>query len=115
MAYRILHLSDLHFGASHAFAQDGLPEGQRRLAVAIKRALESAQQSTEFDAVVISGDIYTVVDIDERPKARIELAALKSEFPTAAWVVVPGNHDLTWADDQADDRLVHFKNLLVEL
>lgn len=115
MAYRVLHLSDLHFGEEHAFAQDGYPSGQRRLATAIKRSLEQAGQSTEFDAVVISGDIYTVVDMPERTKARIELEALKEAFPTDHWVVVPGNHDLSWDDDHADDRFVHFNNLLTEL
>ena len=115
MPYRVLHLSDPHFGDDHRFAQDGLPPGVRRLAEAIRQSLTSAGQATDFDAVVLSGDIYTTVAQPERVKARIELLELKESLPAPYWAVVPGNHDLTWEPEQKDDRFVYFNNLVGEL
>ena len=115
MTYRVLHLSDLHFGDGHQFAQEGAPPGVRRLAPAIAHSLEQAGQSATFDVIVISGDIYNRLTQEERIKARVELVALRSTFACGCWVIVPGNHDLSWGADQADDRFVFFNNLLGEL
>ncbi len=114
MPYRILHLSDLHFGESHQFAQDGSPPGIRCLAEAL-HALRQAGQAEDFDAIVLSGDVYTTVSQPERIAARIELRRLMETFPAPHWAVVPGNHDLTWSNENKDDRLVFFNNLIGEL
>jgi 3',5'-cyclic AMP phosphodiesterase CpdA len=115
MPYRVLHLSDPHFGEGHQFAQDGAPVGVRRLASAVRYSLDQAHVGLDFDAVVLSGDIFTNVSQDERIKARIELLELRNTFAGSEWILVPGNHDLTWSPDQADDRLVYFNNLVGEL
>jgi 3',5'-cyclic AMP phosphodiesterase CpdA len=115
MTYRLLHLSDLHFGDAHAFRQDNVPVGRRSLSEAVTSALQREDEGLEFDAVIVSGDIFTTVNKTERLQARMELESMRDNFPNSRWIVVPGNHDLSWADSHSDDRLVWFDRVIDRL
>lgn len=90
---RVLHLSDLHFDA---------PD-QATIAYA-QLAADLRQQGVEqLDAVVISGDLVNRATAPEYKVAEEFLEKLKSGFGVSAqsMVLVPGNHDVSWANSEA--------------
>lgn len=76
---RILHVSDLHFGAPSVAAQ--------------VEALERIIVAEPFDAIVLSGDLSQRTRTHEFERAR-ELVVLAER--RAPVLVVPGNHDVAW-------------------
>jgi 3',5'-cyclic AMP phosphodiesterase CpdA len=109
--YRVLHLSDIHFGAEHAFQQNGVPREGRGFADAICVALDDAGIEREFDAIVVSGDILNHQEPQEVSEARLQFADLRRRLGDAPIATVPGNHDVDWEADPPDklhvyDRLI---------
>lgn len=74
---RLLHLSDMHFGAQQPRAVVAL--------FALARSLNSG-------LVVVTGDLTQRA----RPEQFNAFGAFRERMPAAHWLVVPGNHDLPW-------------------
>jgi 3',5'-cyclic AMP phosphodiesterase CpdA len=102
--FRILQLSDFHFGTSHGFAQLGDPG--RTLADVIVRSLERAGTEPWFDSVVLNGDLFSLNDADERAKAEDGVRKLLGALEVGHLAPVPGNHDISW-----DPKLRHRERL----
>jgi 3',5'-cyclic AMP phosphodiesterase CpdA len=78
-AVRVLHVSDIHFGAPAVLAQvDGF---------------EQLAASAPVDAIVVSGDVSQRARIGEFQAAAMLLDRLRRHAPV---LVVPGNHDTAW-------------------
>src|SRR5262245_57055054 len=99
---RILHLSDMHFGADHAFAPDVSAAGGLSFADSLCGSLQNSSAGA-IDLVLLSGDFFCR---EQRADAKVAIQALKQFFTKlfrtsdrAAWktLAVPGNHDLTWS------------------
>jgi calcineurin-like phosphoesterase family protein len=110
--FRLLHLSDLHFGAHHVFRQRGAPSGVRSLTEAILESLAQATIDPEFDGVILSGDLLYENDPEERRSAREELTQLAGSFGGPMYAI-PGNHDVTWEPALAEEPL-HFYDVLID-
>jgi 3',5'-cyclic AMP phosphodiesterase CpdA len=78
-AVRVLHVSDVHFGAPAVLAQ---VQGFERLVAA-----------APVDAIVVSGDVSQRARIGEFQAAAMLLDRLRQHAPV---LVVPGNHDTAW-------------------
>jgi 3',5'-cyclic AMP phosphodiesterase CpdA len=75
----LLHLSDVHFGRPHVAAHVA--------------AVEAFAAASEFDAIVVSGDVSQRARRYEFRQARAFLERMKNIAPV---LVVPGNHDTAW-------------------
>jgi len=101
----LLHISDLHFGPHHRFAdKEGVP-GKRTLARLLIDDLRT-QVKADIAGVIVTGDITWQGEETEFQAAREFFDRLKSEFALEAYhfVIMPGNHDIRWADDVADKK-----------
>jgi 3',5'-cyclic AMP phosphodiesterase CpdA len=96
--YRLLHLSDLHFGDKHHFAQDETPQGTASLAQAVHGILED--NDLKVDHIVFTGDFFSNEQSDDHFQAKTGI----EEFKTLLGLrnenlsFIPGNHDLSWKD-----------------
>lgn len=97
---RILHLSDLHFGASHHFK--GGVTG-RRMVDAIVRVIGA---ESRVDALLVTGDIFS----EDQPRDSLDAVDALREVreclrltPDRLWLV-PGNHDLLWSEPDRRTR-----------
>lgn len=109
--YRILQISDIHFGADHAFQQQGRPREARGFDSAILLALADNAIDQRFDALLVTGDVLTDQIADEVTEARLRLGNLRDTLGPEIFALVPGNHDVTWQADSPEklhiyDRLV---------
>jgi hypothetical protein len=97
-ALRLLHLSDLHFAS---------PE---QATIAYSQLADDLRQQgvDRLDAVVVSGDLVNRATVPEYTVAEMFLEQLKSGFGVKAQavVLVPGNHDVSWAHSKAAYSLV---------
>ena len=86
---RIFHTSDWHLGATLG-SHERLPEQRRFLAWLLDAAVEAGAE-----ALVVAGDIYDTVNppIEAQQALAAFLAEWRRRLPTAAVVVVAGNHD----------------------
>ncbi|MEP7345413.1 MAG: metallophosphoesterase [Gemmatimonadaceae bacterium] len=75
----ILHVSDVHFGASV------VPEQVE--------AIEALAHARRYDAIAISGDLSLRARAGELQRARVFVRDLRKVSPV---IVVPGNHDVAW-------------------
>jgi calcineurin-like phosphoesterase family protein len=91
----ILHLSDIHFGAEHAFKVDRNTPGPTMVG-AVLDALRTVD--VDIGAVVISGDFITKADpepyLHEAPKQITKLMEGLGLDKYHHLLVVPGNHDI---------------------
>lgn len=103
MSFRILHISDIHFGPR---CRHKLTE-YRTLQIAGETAANDLQQDlvrngykSDFHAVVVSGDLTWENKHEEFTAAAHFLKHLSSilEVPFANIVVIPGNHDIAWSE-----------------
>jgi 3',5'-cyclic AMP phosphodiesterase CpdA len=99
----IVHLSDLHFGSHHAFSRQTTGTG-KNLAVTIIDDLRARYGDVPPAAIILSGDLTWLGTSDEFEWA-VELvqqfaSAFRLDF--RHFVVVPGNHDIQWAEQEAD-------------
>jgi predicted phosphodiesterase len=112
--YRILHLSDLHFGADHGLK----PAAQ---AVDLAQAVSVAVQNdlagdTRLDALVLSGDFFSAGASDNLPDATEGLKRLQESLGVSSDAVfcVPGNHDVSRGKSEKE-KLFFFDQLLQNL
>lgn len=107
---RILHLSDLHFGA-----EDDVDVRLYQLS----RDLNDKVDGLGFDNLdylVISGDLTNRATKEEFDHAYKFISGLIERFNLSAerCIIVPGNHDLSWDQEVYDwkrERLVNLKSL----
>lgn len=106
----LLHLSDLHFGAEHAFRNELASSKEPRLA---KPTLSEAiiddlravgTNLNDVAAILISGDLTWSGDAHEFENARQFINQLRNAcgLHISQIVVVPGNHDIEWRDGKGD-------------
>jgi hypothetical protein len=94
----LLHLSDLHFGAYSRFV-DQMPDN---LAAALTRTAERARKdffsASQFDLLLVTGDLAETAHPDEFDQAGQFLAHLSDHLglERRKVVFVPGNHDVSW-------------------
>lgn len=101
----ILHLSDLHFGDSHAYKN---PLGSMSSAVAKQELSDilfadlkiQGISSNDIALIIISGDLTWRADPHEFSNASVFLSELKKYFGLSnkQIIIVPGNHDIEWID-----------------
>lgn len=114
---RILHLSDIHFGANHYFqnlplASDKVPEPDRP---SLLRYLSEAFGASSvagslgpLDLFVVSGDLTQIASKEEFLDAERFIRGMLPKLSITAgeqWrrlVIVPGNHDVNWALAKAE-------------
>jgi 3',5'-cyclic AMP phosphodiesterase CpdA len=75
----ILHVSDVHFGASVVPEQID--------------AIEAMVRDARYDVIAISGDLSLRARAGELQRARVFVRDLRKVSPV---IVVPGNHDVAW-------------------
>jgi DNA repair exonuclease SbcCD nuclease subunit len=89
---RILHLADVHLGAS--FASFGAHAGERSEAVLQAfRALPEVAREHEAHAVLVAGDLFDAPRPDERIAAEAREVFRRLLEVVPAVFLVPGNHD----------------------
>lgn len=115
--YRLLHLSDLHFGRDHYFRQSPNDPPRFTMGEAVADALARHGDTSPFDAVIISGDVLSNDQSDDVHKARAGLQNLMKSLrvESARVFCVPGNHDLTWRPDYAHNVFQFYEQLIGEL
>src|SRR5437016_10694315 len=97
--FRIVHLSDLHFGDRCRF-YDAEPEISARSAVdALYRDLVR-HRTGRVHAVVLSGDFSWQNEKAEFDAARYFCRDLAGRLrvPISDFILIPGNHDITWSE-----------------
>jgi hypothetical protein len=106
-ARRLLHLSDLHFETA-----DEADIAYSQLAADLRQ-----QGVEQLDALVVSGDLVNRATVGEYAAAGLFLEKLKSGFGLTAHavVLVPGNHDVSWAYASSAYRLMKRGTLHGEL
>jgi 3',5'-cyclic AMP phosphodiesterase CpdA len=99
----IIHFSDLHFGKSDFPQGDGpLKKSLTSLLGADLTALGKGRPA----AVVVSGDLTWKGNPSEFQEALTFVTMLRSVYdldPFLDVLVIPGNHDITWADQEGED------------
>jgi len=95
----LLHLSDFHFGPKSRFAEIDPAELGRRLGEDLREALAKIRPDAGIDVVVVTGDLAESGTRPQFAEARAFLEALASdlELPRLRFVLLPGNHDVSWA------------------
>ncbi len=94
---RIIHLSDLHLGPSHAFTEDvRSPVLKANL---IELLNDDIREIGTPDFVIVSGDLTSTGRKEEFLMASQFLTELSERLELAAdrFLLVPGNHDVLWA------------------
>lgn len=100
----ILHLSDLHFGAQHAFAIEkgkNTSVGKQTLLDSICRDLKKQGiENQDIALVLISGDLTCTASSQEFNVASSFILEMQKRFGIGAGQVlcVPGNHDIEWVN-----------------
>lgn len=95
---RVLHLSDLHFGVHHRW--DLIGQGQAELH---SRIVTSLGSDPKVGLVVISGDLTHRAERSEFYEAFRFIHALLGGLRLGPehLVVIPGNHDIAWTQQEA--------------
>ena len=95
---RLLHLSDLHFATA-----DQVTIAYAQLAADLRQ-----QGVDQLDALIVSGDLVNRATAAEYAAAALFIEQVKSGFGLKAHavVLVPGNHDVSWALADSAYRLV---------
>ena len=98
----LLHLSDLHFGNKNRFADDAPDELSKAFYRALKTAVEEIGDDSQISLVVITGDVAESGLPSEFRYARVFLGSLADQLALRPerFVIVPGNHDISWDDCQ---------------
>jgi DNA repair exonuclease SbcCD nuclease subunit len=94
MSIRILHLADLHVGASFPSMGDRSEERSRDFLAALLRAVEYAVSDPKpVDLVAIAGDLFDTHDPDEGLVYQVEAALEQLDRAGLPTLIVPGTHD----------------------
>jgi calcineurin-like phosphoesterase family protein len=96
MDFRLLHISDIHFGP-HIRCGADLTSGALELAAEIASDLETFGL-LPVNAAVASGDFTHDAGREQFEAARLFLEKLSAriKLPLSSFVFVPGNHDMAW-------------------
>jgi 3',5'-cyclic AMP phosphodiesterase CpdA len=102
--FRILHLSDVHFGdidrrSAHAYTRRRRPNETDPLRLSTVLANDKVLDLGSFDSndlIVISGDLAWSGASAEYDLALQFLNDLRAHAPRASFVLIPGNHDYDW-------------------
>ena len=94
MSIRILHLADLHIGASFPSMGERGEERGRDFLSAFLRAVEYAAANPKpVDLVAIAGDLFDSHDPDEGLVFQVEAALDRLDKAALPVLLVPGTHD----------------------
>ncbi|MGE5174837.1 MAG: metallophosphoesterase family protein [Hyphomicrobiales bacterium] len=94
MSVRILHLADLHLGASFPSMGERGEERTRDFLAAFLRAVEFATgKDRPVDLVAIAGDLFDAHDPDEGLVFQVESAIERLTAAKLPVLIVPGTHD----------------------
>jgi DNA repair exonuclease SbcCD nuclease subunit len=94
MSIRLLHLADLHLGATFPSLGERGPERSRDFLNAFLRAVEyAAGNAKPVDFVVIAGDLFDTHDPDEGLVVQVETAFERLAKANVPVLVAPGTHD----------------------
>jgi hypothetical protein len=95
----LLHVSDFHFGPKSRFADLAPSEFARRFAADLKHQLAELKLAGGIDVVVATGDFAETGTKKEFAQAAEFLRTLAHQLslPTVRFVLLPGNHDISWA------------------
>src|SRR5260370_34061993 len=98
----LLHLSDLHFGNKNRFANDAPAELSNAFHRALKMAIEEIRSDSQISLVIITGDVVESGLPSEFRYAGEFLRSLADQLalPRERFVIMPGNHDISWDDCQ---------------
>ena len=104
---RLLHLSDLHL----------MTADQAQIAYSQLAADLRQQGIGRLDALVVSGDLVNRATAGEYAAAELFIEQIKSGFglKAQAVILVPGNHDVSWARADSAYRLMRRTQLAGEL
>lgn len=91
MTVRVLHLADVHLGASCAFLGEGAAEHRARLEAGLERALRTAREQ-QCDLVLIAGDLFDSDHPSERLLQHTMRVLAETNLPVC---LIPGTHDAT--------------------
>lgn len=100
----VLHLSDLHFSTEREAVE---------WSAQLREDLHHELRRTELTAVVLSGDLTNTATPEEFAVAETFLAELRSDFGLSPhqFVIVPGNHDLSWERSKASYQVKRAEEL----
>jgi DNA repair exonuclease SbcCD nuclease subunit len=94
MSIRILHLADLHLGASFLSMGERAEERGRDFLSAFLRAIDYATgKEKPVDLVVIAGDLFDTHDPEEGLVYQVEAALERLHAAGLPAILVPGTHD----------------------
>jgi DNA repair exonuclease SbcCD nuclease subunit len=94
MSVRILHLADLHLGASFPTMGERSEERARDFLSAFLRAVDyAAAKEKPVDMVAIAGDLFDTHDPDEGLVFQVESAFDRLHAAGVPLLLVPGTHD----------------------
>lgn len=94
MSVRILHLADLHLGATFPSMGERGEERARDLLSAFLRAIDYATGSDRpVDIVAVAGDLFDVHDPEEGLVFQVESALERLSAAKIPVLIVPGTHD----------------------
>jgi len=94
MSIRILHLADLHLGASFLSMGERAEERGRDFLSAFLRAIDYATGNEKpVDVVVIAGDLFDTHDPEEGLVYQVEAALERLHAAGLPTLLVPGTHD----------------------
>ena len=108
----ILHISDLHFGETHAFKNQNGKNDTEQLATHITRDLK--QNNFQPQCVVVSGDLTEKATSEEFDEAEKFLRSLskKLNLEIKNFIFTPGNHDVDWTKTEQNTLLRNYQTFL---
>lgn len=115
----LLHLSDLHFGAQHAYAIPKVKSGvigKQTLLDSICRDLSIQKiPLSDIALVLITGDLTSTANAQEFNEVARFIEDIKQRFGLGAGqiVIVPGNHDIEWINKNGilnEDAELNYRN-----
>jgi len=92
MSIRLMHLADLHLGASLSYLGEQSGERARDIESALTRALALAPEKN-VDAVLIAGDLFDSFDPPSDLVARVRAAFEETVAKGMPVILIPGTHD----------------------
>src|SRR4051812_7915599 len=113
--YRVVILSDLHFGESHFFGRPGADPEAHSLAGSLRESLAGYLAGSTPDCLVLAGDFFEEDQNAELGDVREGVREIVTTLAPSTIVAVPGNHDLTWHEALQDDPQYYYKRLMGEL
>lgn len=113
MSFHILHLSDLHFGASHEFDQNESDPHKPSMTESVGDVLP---RDLQIDCLILSGDFFSKKqDADLKPAVRgVRELMQRLKIKGSQVLCVPGNHDVDWGV-AVDQRFVWYEKFVNEI